>query len=593
MSSHSLFNSKTRCNRIFLLSILLFVLQQPLAFPNQNLSANNSNRLIEQQVDSIFDQLRIAFGQNIDSLFLHTRDAEKFLIQHNQIPKLIDLHSFLSEVYQFRIIDYVMALHHVKQAINLIADNPQYNINNPYMYINAGNILLNFEFFQQSVLLYEKALEIALEIEDPYVIVLVYNNIAISKRNQGDCTEAQKYFELALKNIPDPNDLLVSRTKNYLARLFLRCDNTNAVPNNVEESLNVLKEFYKNAQYSNFEDLERRMIDYHELQMDVNFIKSRYHFAVEQIDTGIYYQQQAIKYARKTHNHFHHADMLYQQGLNMQELGYTNQAISYFEQAVSLMINTTDYSRLRDLNNALFEAHQKKGEYSRAALFERNANLYLDSLFARQTSVDINQDKISLANFDLMLSIMNMENAQIQYKQTIIRQRRIIVQIISGISAIVFMASITLILLHRLKKIRISLARRTIEAIKDTQEKKPQNSSGIPAGMMEAFEKEVLQQKAFLKPDLNLKSMACLLNSNPTYVSQLINQHYGESFTEFINNLRIKEACKIIDEELNNAVIIDELYSRVGFRGKSTFYNAFKKYTGVSPAMYIKISQKK
>lgn len=101
---------------------------------------------------------------------------------------------------------------------------------------------------------------------------------------------------------------------------------------------------------------------------------------------------------------------------------------------------------------------------------------------------------------------------------------------------------------------------------------------------------EMMSTQALYKnPGLSLTELAERLETNRTYLSQTINSEY-ENFNEYINKLRVIEACRIIQNGLDPRLSIDHIYSEVGFASRTTFYAVFKKYTGVSPSRFRQIN---
>lgn len=84
--------------------------------------------------------------------------------------------------------------------------------------------------------------------------------------------------------------------------------------------------------------------------------------------------------------------------------------------------------------------------------------------------------------------------------------------------------------------------------------------------------------------DLNLPEVANLLEISTHELSRLINEKTNGSFTDFINQYRIKEAKRLI--KTNSLHTIEAIGNQSGFNSKSAFYKAFKKVTGTTPAKY-------
>jgi AraC-like DNA-binding protein len=67
-------------------------------------------------------------------------------------------------------------------------------------------------------------------------------------------------------------------------------------------------------------------------------------------------------------------------------------------------------------------------------------------------------------------------------------------------------------------------------------------------------------------------------------LSQLLNDNLGKSFSTYINEYRINEACQKI--EIGSFLKIEEIGYEVGFNSKSTFFSTFKKIKNTTPLLY-------
>lgn len=78
------------------------------------------------------------------------------------------------------------------------------------------------------------------------------------------------------------------------------------------------------------------------------------------------------------------------------------------------------------------------------------------------------------------------------------------------------------------------------------------------------------------------------------YVSQVINEHFGCNFNAVINDRRIKEACRRMnDVEHYGNQTIKAIAQSVGFNSHSNFVNTFRKFTGLTPSAYLKLTRTK
>ena len=98
----------------------------------------------------------------------------------------------------------------------------------------------------------------------------------------------------------------------------------------------------------------------------------------------------------------------------------------------------------------------------------------------------------------------------------------------------------------------------------------------------------LINNKFFLNPDINLYKLSKELDTNTTYLSKVINEYLGKNFSEFLKELRINEAIlRIENDKMMIKYSIDGFSRELGFRSKSSFNVAFKKYTGMTPSEFI------
>ena len=98
----------------------------------------------------------------------------------------------------------------------------------------------------------------------------------------------------------------------------------------------------------------------------------------------------------------------------------------------------------------------------------------------------------------------------------------------------------------------------------------------------------ILTKNPWLDPELNLKQLAEALNCQPHHLSQVINQHFGKNFYDYINAFRVDEVkARLTDEKYNHLTLLAIAFD-CGFNSQASFNNVFKKFTGVSPSDYKK-----
>jgi len=104
----------------------------------------------------------------------------------------------------------------------------------------------------------------------------------------------------------------------------------------------------------------------------------------------------------------------------------------------------------------------------------------------------------------------------------------------------------------------------------------------------------LISEKFYLLPEATLYNISKKLNTNTSYLSKIINDYKGKNYSEFLNELRINEAIiRISEEDILKKFTLEGFAHELGFKSKSSFNSAFKKYTGFTPSEFIASTKKK
>lgn len=104
--------------------------------------------------------------------------------------------------------------------------------------------------------------------------------------------------------------------------------------------------------------------------------------------------------------------------------------------------------------------------------------------------------------------------------------------------------------------------------------------------MLAQLQNHMQAQQPYLNPTLTLKTLADQLPLNAKYLSQIINEKLDQNFLDFINTYRIERAKDLLKHPAYTHYTILAIAQEVGFKSKSTFYTAFKKFTQLTPTQY-------
>ncbi len=95
------------------------------------------------------------------------------------------------------------------------------------------------------------------------------------------------------------------------------------------------------------------------------------------------------------------------------------------------------------------------------------------------------------------------------------------------------------------------------------------------------------EQCLYQDPELSLSQLAKALNTNPSFLSRIINQGFGMNFNDYINQQRVAEVVARLEKGDQAQFTIMSMAYDAGFNSKATFNRAFRKFTGKNPSDYV------
>lgn len=99
----------------------------------------------------------------------------------------------------------------------------------------------------------------------------------------------------------------------------------------------------------------------------------------------------------------------------------------------------------------------------------------------------------------------------------------------------------------------------------------------------EALQKNILAWlgEQYMRPDLSIAMTAERFHISQKYVSQFLKDQTGKSYTEYIEELRLTQAMKLLK---TTDLGVTEIALKCGFSTQNTFYKAFRRRYGASPS---------
>ena len=275
-------------------------------------------------------------------------------------------------------------------------------------------------------------------------------------------------------------------------------------------------------------------------------------------------------------------------------------ALFFIKQALENPTNNLYLNNYVNSYRILTEAFILKHQPDSSIKYFKLYQLYNDSLVLKKKVENISKLNVIFETNKLI------ENVKLQ-KQKIEKYHSKIVNMSVGIIVLSLVIIIFIILYRKLQLSYKNIVKESVQSIKLEEEnfalqnkinilennkelETPNNNLNIENSDKIFDEIQLLMQteKLFTNKDFDLNALANKLNSNRTYISNIINTKTNDSFVKFINKYRVKEAKKLLIDDQNKILTLDAIGKAAGFSSASTFNRVFKAETGVTPSFFVK-----
>ncbi len=248
-----------------------------------------------------------------------------------------------------------------------------------------------------------------------------------------------------------------------------------------------------------------------------------------------------------------------------------------------------EYLRLKQ---DYYEAH---GEEAMAKEYKLKYFEAKDEFINRSKLLSVEQQKFLIELDEMGEEVKDLE-----------AQKRVRDLVIAGVAIFALMVIGALIFLWRnylsTKRRNLVLYQKNQELLALEQERNMPAEKYKSSPMDEQAKDELLQRiyaameshQEIYDEGFTLDQLARLVGDNPNYVSQVINEKKGCNFKAFVNDYKIKEACRrLSDKQQYGGLTIEAIGQSVGFKSRTHFYATFKQFTGMTPAAYQRAAQEK
>lgn len=419
----------------------------------------------------------------------------------------------------------------------LSADNDdQSTIKQHYsaLYINMGLLFYALDSLDKAKHYFEVALQYASELEDNMRMAASWSNIGMTNEKKGNFRQAKQQYTHALE---------IARSighKKYEAAMLSNI----AVVYEDLSKLDTALVFYLKA---------RKII----VEIGDKFGLSLVNRNIARVQNYVGNHHKAINYlieADRNANEIKSKTEIYQNykefSRTYELLGNKDRALSYYKKFTQLkdsVIGEDQNKLLADIQ-VKYEAEKKENE--NLALKKENG---------------IQQLKISRKNI-------------------------FIYSLSAGVVIIFFLLILNFIQFRRRLMSYKLLAEKNLEIVhfEKAIKKKPKVDSGNEqtTELVQKLIDYMENEKPYLLSDVNFTDICKHMNTNRSYLSGAINNHYRINFTQLINRYRINDARFLLSDIKYDHISVEGIGQMVGFVSRSVFYRNFKNLTGITPSFF-------
>ena len=444
---------------------------------------------------------------------------------------------------------------------------------------------------------------------NPNLKSAIANNIAIDYELLIEYDKAAEYYYKGLKIKESTNDsLFTAKTYMNLGLLFIQTGEYKKAKEHFLQSLHVFRYLdEKRHTASNYQNLG--IVEY----------------SLGNNESGERYFNIAIQLAEEANDSSHISDIYLDFGNSKLGEGNYKTALDKFRE--SLAYHNTDVRQasyyfikekigethlflnnlreaelyLTEVVNGLTDENQNwlsKTNLSLARLYAKTGdwekfNFHLNKYNSIQDEILKKEEFRSLSEMQVAYET-DKKNAQLEIQKLEITAQNEKLVLIGGLAVFLILGSVLLfysrIKIKERNKVLLVKNRELSNRWNRIQQfylKKNEDQNSITDDTLFAkITKLINKEKLFAKTDLVVEDFARKLNTNIKYVSAAIKEQTDMNFNTFINTYRIEEAKQLLKADKSKYWSIDAIAENCGFNNPTSFYQAFKKNTGMTPSVF-------
>ena len=292
-----------------------------------------------------------------------------------------------------------------------------------------------------------------------------------------------------------------------------------------------------------------------------------------------------------------------------------DRAVRMLKAGIELSYQQANAIYRSDLLKALSRCYEEDGMLVEALKYHKLYQLETDSLYNAEKERAVGEIR---AKYDME----RQENEIKQNRLELLEKENKMQLLIAGFICIFIAASLLYYLYYRKNKLYLTIVKQNQDAIRREQQLQnkideqfaeigrqsallqeyltdstktslPQPEKYVSSSLTDEKKQDLFlrletllrEEKVFTDNLLTKEKVAEMLGTNRTYLSQIINEQTKQTFTQFVNGFRTKEAVRLLSDP-DNQTPLKAISAELGFNSMTTFYSQFQAATGMTPAQY-------
>lgn len=536
---------------------------------------NKSRKHYEKQEEYYF---LTEYAEKISLAYLIKGDPQTGMNFVNQIAKKYNDKFSKDEWIKVQILN-VRFLEHMDRheeclaLINKLLPQTDNTLYQAALYTFRGGINVEKSNYDVAATDYYNALRFYKKINSKANIITIYNRLGLLNHSIDDYQKALKYYKYALEFA------LQANSERDLAPIYLNMGNTYQKMDSLDQALLY---YDKNLELikktNNIPDLARNYLN----RGNVFLKQKHYSQAFESYKKSLQICNEYGIDVGKMHNYS-------SMGNAYMEIQDYNKTISAYDSALYYAKELQTKDMEVNIYSKYSEVYKKLGNHQKA--------LEYFTIFHELEQNIMNEEKQkTLSELEIKYETELKDQKITQINQRLATKKAENRIIVLGAASLLFITGLVIFFLMYRNKTLKQLYERNIELMRNFQFKAPEEAefeeitetiNESDDNLKKVFDRILFsleKEKIYINPTLSLSETAENVKSNDKYVSAAIAEYANMNYSNFINFYRINEAKRLIYED--GHFNLNEVMYACGFNSRTTFYNAFKKHTGLSPKQF-------